>query len=172
MININVLFEFMSMILKNPMFKKIDLSRFLKNASRIFNFLGCPKKQSRFQEDEILIFFTFLVNGHLKIYSCIFNFQGKSNNISIFKCRNILKHKSTSQFQKYFWPTFSTLNFSKLCIQHTINSILCSMIVWQWWERFQLYFFAFICKNMTTTTHSHFCCILDHAFTHTFVVPL
>jgi hypothetical protein len=56
----------MSMILKDHMFK-IDLSRFLKIASRIFkNFLGCPKKQSRLQVDEILNCFTFLVNGHLK----------------------------------------------------------------------------------------------------------
>ncbi len=28
--------------------------------------MGCPKKQSTFQVDEILNFFTFLVNGHLK----------------------------------------------------------------------------------------------------------
>jgi hypothetical protein len=28
--------------------------------------LGCPKKQSRLQVDEILNFLTFLVNGHLK----------------------------------------------------------------------------------------------------------
>jgi hypothetical protein len=28
--------------------------------------MGCPKKQNRFQVDEILIFFTFSVNGHLK----------------------------------------------------------------------------------------------------------
>ncbi len=31
-----------------------------------FYFLGCPKKQSRLQVDEILIFFTFLVYGHIK----------------------------------------------------------------------------------------------------------
>jgi hypothetical protein len=28
--------------------------------------MGCPKNQNRFQIDEILSFFTFLVNGHLK----------------------------------------------------------------------------------------------------------
>jgi len=62
----NIFFEFMSMILKDHMFK-IDLSRFPKVASRIFfYFLRCPKKQSRLQVDEILIFFAFLVNGHLK----------------------------------------------------------------------------------------------------------
>jgi hypothetical protein len=41
----NIFFEFMSMILKNHMFK-VDLSRFLKNENRFF--------------------FTFLTNGHLK----------------------------------------------------------------------------------------------------------
>jgi hypothetical protein len=29
-------------------------------------FLGCPKKQSRLQVDEILNFLTFLVNDHIK----------------------------------------------------------------------------------------------------------
>jgi hypothetical protein len=28
--------------------------------------MGCPKKQSRLHVNEILIFFTFLVTGHLK----------------------------------------------------------------------------------------------------------
>jgi hypothetical protein len=37
MIIMNMFFKFMSMILKNYMFK-IYLSRFLKNASKIFNF--------------------------------------------------------------------------------------------------------------------------------------
>jgi hypothetical protein len=32
-------------------------------------------------------------------------------------------------------------------------------------EKVLTYFLAFICKNMTTTTESHFFCILDHAFT-------
>jgi hypothetical protein len=62
MINMNIFFEFMSMILKNHMFK-VDLSRFLKNIFYLFSY---PKKQSRLQVDEILNFFTFLVNGHLK----------------------------------------------------------------------------------------------------------
>jgi hypothetical protein len=35
MINMNIFFEFMSMILKNHMFK-VDLSKSLKNASRFF----------------------------------------------------------------------------------------------------------------------------------------
>jgi hypothetical protein len=35
MINMNILFEFMSMILKDHMFK-VDLSRFIKIASRFF----------------------------------------------------------------------------------------------------------------------------------------
>jgi hypothetical protein len=62
----NIFFEFMSMVLKNHMFK-VDLSRFLKNASRVFfYFMGCPKKQNRLQLNEILNVFTFLVNGHLK----------------------------------------------------------------------------------------------------------
>ncbi len=62
----NIFFEFMSMILINHMFK-VYLSIFLKITSRLFfNFLGCPKKQSRLQVDEILNFLTFLVNGHLK----------------------------------------------------------------------------------------------------------
>ncbi len=65
MINMNTFFEFMSMILKNHMFK-IDLSRFLKIANRFSYFQGCPKKQSKLQVDEILDFFTFLVHGHLK----------------------------------------------------------------------------------------------------------
>jgi hypothetical protein len=67
MINMNIFFEFMSMILKNHIFK-VDLNRFLKNESIIFfNFLGCPMKQSRLQVNEF--FFTFLVNGHLK-FTC------------------------------------------------------------------------------------------------------
>jgi len=65
MINMNILFEFMWIVLKSHMFK-VDLSRFFKNASRINFFMGCPKKQSRLQVDEILNVFTFLVNGHLK----------------------------------------------------------------------------------------------------------
>jgi hypothetical protein len=56
----------MSMILKNHM-SKIYLSRYLKNANIIFyNIMGCLKKQNKLQVDEILIFKTFLVNGHLK----------------------------------------------------------------------------------------------------------
>jgi hypothetical protein len=47
MINMNIFFEFMSMILKNHMFK-VDLSRFIEIANiYIFNFLGCPKKQNK-----------------------------------------------------------------------------------------------------------------------------
>jgi hypothetical protein len=45
MINVNIVFEFMSMILKNYMFK-VDLTRSLKNANNFcLNFLGCPKNQ-------------------------------------------------------------------------------------------------------------------------------
>jgi hypothetical protein len=65
MIDMNIFFEFMSMILKNHMFK-VDLSRFLKMQIIGFYLFNCPKKQSRLQVDKILIFFTFLVNGHLK----------------------------------------------------------------------------------------------------------
>jgi hypothetical protein len=57
-------FEFMSMILKIRTLK-VDVSIFLKNASRFFfKNLGCPKKQSRFKVDEILDSLIFLVNGH------------------------------------------------------------------------------------------------------------
>jgi hypothetical protein len=62
----NIFFEFMSMILKNHLFK-VDLSRFLKNENRMsFYFSSCPKKQNRLQVNETLDLFTFLVNGHLK----------------------------------------------------------------------------------------------------------
>jgi hypothetical protein len=60
----NIFFEFMSMILNNQMLK-LDLSSFLKNQVNFFKKLGCPRKQSRLQIDEILNFLTFLVNGHL-----------------------------------------------------------------------------------------------------------
>jgi len=43
MINMNILFEFMSMILKNHMFK-IDLSRFKKLQVDFFLLFGLPKK--------------------------------------------------------------------------------------------------------------------------------
>jgi hypothetical protein len=71
MINTNIFFEFMSLILKNHMFK-IYLNKYLNNASRIFyNFMGCIRKQNRLQIDEILNFLIFLVNGHLKFtYAC------------------------------------------------------------------------------------------------------
>jgi hypothetical protein len=60
MINMNIFFEFMSMVLKNHIFK-IDLIRFLKNVNRIFfNLSGCPKKQNKLQLDEILDFSCFL----------------------------------------------------------------------------------------------------------------
>jgi hypothetical protein len=66
MINTNIFFEFMPMILKNHMFK-IYLSRYFFNANRIFyNIMGSLNKQNKLQVDEILIFKTFLVNGHLK----------------------------------------------------------------------------------------------------------
>ncbi len=58
----NILFEFMSMILKNHMFE-VDSKKMQVD---FFYFLGCPKRQSRFQVNEILNVFTFLVNGHLK----------------------------------------------------------------------------------------------------------
>ncbi len=61
----NILFEFMSMILNNQMLK-LYLSSFLKNQVNFLKNLGCPRKQSRLQVDEILNFLTFLVNGHLK----------------------------------------------------------------------------------------------------------
>jgi hypothetical protein len=78
----------MSMILKNHMFK-IDLSSFLKMQVNLFYFLGCPKKQSRFQVDEILIFFTFLVNGHLKFTYALSTYKFKiiiyqSFNVKVF----------------------------------------------------------------------------------------
>jgi hypothetical protein len=45
MINMNMFFEFMSMILKNHMFK-IDLSRFLKIASKFF-FTFCDTQRNK-----------------------------------------------------------------------------------------------------------------------------
>ncbi len=55
----NIFFEFMSMILKNHMYK-INLSRFLKMQSLLlFKNSGCSKKRGRLQVDEILDFFTF-----------------------------------------------------------------------------------------------------------------
>ncbi len=45
-----------TMIAPNHMFK-VDLSKFLKHASRyIFNSMGCPKKQCKLQVNEILSF--------------------------------------------------------------------------------------------------------------------
>jgi len=119
-----------------------------------FNFLGCPKKQNRLHVDKILNFFTFFGQWPSKSYLCTFNFQGKNNNISMFQCKSIFEHNYTNQFQKYFWPTFNTLSFSKLYIQYTIKSILCTMMVWQWLKKFQLFFFAFMCKNMIVATHT------------------
>jgi len=42
MINMNMFFEFMSMILKNHVFK-VDLGRFLKNENNFIVFYGLPK---------------------------------------------------------------------------------------------------------------------------------
>jgi len=44
---------------------KVYLNYFFKMQVDFFvNFSGCPKKQSRFEVDEILDFKIFLVNGH------------------------------------------------------------------------------------------------------------
>jgi len=117
-----ILFECMSMILKNHMFK-IDLSRFLKFVS-----------------------ITLLINCHLKFTyalstSKVIIIIYQSSNVKIFL-------NTIPPISKYFWHNSNTLKFSKLCIQHTINSILCTMMVWQWLKRFLFYFFAFMCKNM------------------------
>jgi hypothetical protein len=117
-----------------------------------FYFLGCPKKQSRLHVDEILNFSTFFVNGHLKFTYALSTSKVKKK-ISIFQCKSIFEHNYINQYQKYFWPTFSTLSFSKLYIQYIIKSIY-TMIVWQWLKKFQLYFFTFMCKNMTIITHT------------------
>ncbi len=79
MINMNIFFELMSMILKNHMFK-VNLSRFkqiFKKCKYIYIYLGCPKKQSKLQVDEILLFFAFLVDGHLKFTYALSIFKGK-----------------------------------------------------------------------------------------------
>ncbi len=59
----NIFFELMSMILNSHTFK-INLStlkKIFKKCTYIYiYFLGCPKKQNRFQVGEILIFFYFL----------------------------------------------------------------------------------------------------------------
>ncbi len=39
--------------------------------------MGCPKKENRLQVDEILNFFTFLVNGHLKFTYALSTFKVK-----------------------------------------------------------------------------------------------
>jgi hypothetical protein len=62
MINMNIFFETMLMILKNRMFK-VD---FFKMQIIHFYLFSWPKKQSKVQVYEMLIFSTFLVNGHLK----------------------------------------------------------------------------------------------------------
>ncbi len=50
----NMFFEFILMTLKNHMFK-IDLYRFLKNASKISYFVGCLNKHNKQKiRDEIL----------------------------------------------------------------------------------------------------------------------
>jgi hypothetical protein len=56
MINMNMFFEFMSMMLKNHMFK-IDLSKMQLDV--FFYFASCLKKQNRFQVNEILELFNF-----------------------------------------------------------------------------------------------------------------
>jgi hypothetical protein len=60
----NISFEFMLMILNNQMLK-LYLSGFFLNQVNFLKKLGCPRKQSRLQVDEILNFLTFFVNGHL-----------------------------------------------------------------------------------------------------------
>jgi hypothetical protein len=45
---------------------KVDLSRFLKIENRILFTFWVAQKNKGLQVNEILIFFTFLVNGHLK----------------------------------------------------------------------------------------------------------
>ncbi len=96
----------------------------------------------------------------LKIYLCIFNFQSKSNNISIFQCKIIFQQNSTNQSQKCFWPPFSILKFFKLYIQHTIHSIFSTTMVWQRLKRFWLFFLPLMCKNMITISWTTFCVYL------------
>jgi len=69
MINMNIFFEFVSMILKNHMFK-INLNRFKKLQIYIY-------------------IFTFLVNGHLKFTYALSTFEiiliiYQSSNVKIF----------------------------------------------------------------------------------------
>jgi hypothetical protein len=75
------------------------------------------------------IFKIFLVSGHLKFTYALSTSKIKVIIYQSFKHTSIFKHNYTNQFQKYFWPTFSTLEFLKLCIQYTINSIFSTMIV-------------------------------------------
>jgi len=44
---------------------------------QVYIYLGCPKKQSKLQVDEILFFFTFLVDGHLKFTYALSTFKRK-----------------------------------------------------------------------------------------------
>ncbi len=92
----------------------------------------------------------------LKISFYIFNFQGKNNSISFFYCKNIFEHNFTSQFQKYFWITFSTITNFIFCIQHIIDSIFNTSTVWQWLKQFWFYFLTFMCKNTSTTSQATF----------------
>jgi hypothetical protein len=58
----------------------------------------CPKKQSKLQVNEILNFFTFLVNGHLKLTSTLSTSKVK---IIIYQIFNV----------KVFFYTIPPINF-------------------------------------------------------------
>jgi hypothetical protein len=68
------------MILNNHMFK-IYLNKSIKCKYIYLYFLGWPSKQNRLQVDEILIFLTFLVNGHLKFTYALSILKVKKNSI-------------------------------------------------------------------------------------------
>jgi hypothetical protein len=82
---------------------KVDLNRFLKITSIYFlNLLGCPKKQNKFQVDEILKCYTFLVDGHLKFTYALSTSKVKIIIYQSFNVKTFFKHNSINQFQKYF----------------------------------------------------------------------
>jgi hypothetical protein len=73
-------------------------------------FLGCSKKQIKLQIDEILNFFTFFVDGHLKFTYALSTSKAK---IIIYQFFNVKLfwtqiHHSIS---KIFWLTFDPLKF-------------------------------------------------------------
>jgi hypothetical protein len=83
------------------------------------------KKQSRFQVNEILNFLAFLVNGHLK-----FTYSTSKVKIIIYQFFNVKIFLNTIPLVNFKNTLdLSPLKFSKHYIQHTINSILCTMMV-------------------------------------------